>query len=229
MFKFAVYENIMASQTKENYLKALYFLDKEQPQISVSDLGKAMEVSSPTVNSMVKQLEKNGWVEYKKYKPLRLTAKGRKEAALIIRKHRIAEMYLVEKMHFGWEEVHDIAEEMEHITSEELFDRMDHLLGYPKFDPHGSPIPDKKGSVIDHNYIPLNKVEEGTHVLLKALRYSPKELLEYLNQKQIELGTSMVIKRIEPFDNSYLVQYDDKIESLSQKVCEQLLVEQQNS
>lgn len=215
----------MASQTKENYLKALYFLDQDQPDIGVSDLGKAMDVSSPTVNSMVKQLEKKGWVKYEKYKPLRLTAKGRKEAALIIRKHRITEMFLVQQMSFGWEEVHDIAEEMEHIQTEELFDRMDEILGYPKFDPHGSPIPDKEGNVIDHNYIPLDQVKEGDYVTLKALRYSPKELLEYLNQKGIELGTQMIIRRIEPFDHSLLINYNGQAESLSQKVCEQLLVE----
>ena len=217
----------MASQTKENYLKALYFLDQDQPEIGVSDLGKAMDVSSPTVNSMVKQLEKKGWVQYEKYKPLRLTAKGKKEAALIIRKHRITEMFLVEQMNFGWEEVHDIAEEMEHIQTEELFDRMDEILGYPKFDPHGSPIPDKEGKVVDHNYIPLDQGKEGDQVTLKALRYSPKELLEYLNQKKIELGTQMIILRIEPFDHSLLISYDGKEESLSQKVCEQLLVETQ--
>jgi DtxR family Mn-dependent transcriptional regulator len=138
----------MASQTEENYLKALFSLADEKGEISVSELSRILEVSMPTANSMVKNLHEQGLVHYEKYKPLSLTLKGKKEAALIIRKHRLTEMYLVEKMGFGWEKVHEIAEQIEHIKSTAFFDRMDELLGHPTIDPHGSPIPDKHGRVI---------------------------------------------------------------------------------
>ena len=131
----------MATHIKENYLKAIYYLDRKDKNISMSDLSKDMKVSIPTVNSMVKRLQEEKWVVYEKYKPLRITKKGKKQAALIIRKHRLTEMYLVQLMGFGWDEVHDIAEEIEHINNSESFIRMRELLGNADIDPHGSKIP----------------------------------------------------------------------------------------
>ena len=118
----------MPSHTIENYLKAMFFLADKHGEFSLTELSKRMGVSTPTANSMVKKLQKEGWIIYKKYQPLILTARGKKQAALILRKHRLTEMYLTEKMGFGWEEVHDIAEQVEHITSDKFFDRMDQLL-----------------------------------------------------------------------------------------------------
>jgi DtxR family Mn-dependent transcriptional regulator len=115
----------MASPTEENYLKALFNLANEQGEINATDLSSILQVSTPTVNSMVRNLCKQGLVNYEKYKPISLTAKGKREAALVIRKHRLTEMYLVEKMGFGWEMVHEIAEQIEHIKSPVFFDRMD--------------------------------------------------------------------------------------------------------
>ena len=135
----------MPTKTKENYLKAIYFLDLKKNNISITDISLKMNVSKPTTNNMVKKMEEKGWVIYEKYKPIKLTSKGKKLGALIVRKHRLTEMFLSQVMSFGWEEVHDIAEEIEHIHSEIFFDRMDELLGFPTTDPHGSPIPDKKG------------------------------------------------------------------------------------
>jgi DtxR family Mn-dependent transcriptional regulator len=216
----------MPSQTKENYLKAIYSLANEQGEVLMSDLGKEMGVSIPTVNSMVKKLREKGWVVYEKYQPLQLTESGRKEAALIIRKHRIAEMFLVEQMGFGWEEVHDIAEEMEHIDSEALFERMDEMLGRPAVDPHGSPIPDQHGVILQPAYLKLSEVGEGEKVRLKALTRSTTEFLLLLNSKQIKLGTEISVLRIEPFDKSVTVAYDGFREvMLSHEVCKRLLVE----
>ena len=112
----------MPSQTKENYLKAIYALDQKGSKIALTDISKLMEVSNPTANNMVKKLQEMGWVIYEKYKPLRLTSEGRKQGALIVRKHRLTEMFLTKIMGFGWEQVHDIAEEMEHIQSDALFE-----------------------------------------------------------------------------------------------------------
>ena len=149
--------NSMASRTVENYLKAMYSLANEEGEINLSDLSARLDVSKPTVNSMVKSLQQNGWVKYEKYKPIKMTKKGRKTAALVIRKHRLTEMFLVKEMGFGWDEVHDIAEEIEHIKAPQFFDRMDHLMDFPKVDPHGSPIPDKDGNVIQYNYKKLSE------------------------------------------------------------------------
>jgi len=137
----------MASQTEENYLKTLFTLADEKGEILLSGLSKTMGVSTPSANSMVKKMHEKGLVDYLKYKPIVLTEKGKLNAALIIRKHRLTEMYLMEKMGFGWEEVHEIAEQMEHIKSASFFDRVDELMNFPKVDPHGSPIPDKNGKI----------------------------------------------------------------------------------
>src|ERR1039457_2504409 len=135
----------MISLTEENYLKVLYNLSNEAGEVNVNEISKGLKIKMPTVTSMMKKLAEKKLVHYESYKPLRLTAMGKKEAGLIIRKHRLTEMFLVEKMGFGWEGVHDIAEQIEHIKSPEFFEKMDGLLGYPKIDPHGSPIPDKNG------------------------------------------------------------------------------------
>ncbi len=216
----------MASPTVENYLKALYTLADESGEINLSDLSVHLGVSKPTVNSMVKTLKQEGWVKYEKYKPLKLTEKGRKAAALVIRKHRLTEMFLVEKMGFGWEEVHEIAEQIEHIKAPAFFDRMDKLMDFPKVDPHGSPIPDEEGNIIDRNYKKLSECQAGDEVRLVALNHSSKEFLEFLDSREISLKLELEVKSIESFDNSMLVSYHKHpSETLSQKVCERLLVE----
>lgn len=216
----------MSSQTKENYLKAIYSLADDKGKVNLSELSREMEVSNPTANNMVKKLQEKGWVRYEKYKPLQLTEQGRLSASLIIRKHRIAEMFLVEKMGFGWEEVHDIAEEMEHIDSDLLFERMDRMLDYPSVDPHGSPIPGKDGSVNSVRYSKLSDIEPGTRVRFCALTRSPTDLLLYLNSKEIGLGTEMKVLDREAFDRSLHVAYGpfDSV-TLSNEVCNLLLVE----
>ena len=216
----------MPSQTKENYLKAIYFLAKKNEKISFSDLSKEMGVSIPTVNNMVKKLQSNNWVIYQKYKPIKLTAKGKKAAALIVRKHRLSEMFLEKIMGFGWEEVHDIAEDIEHVQSTKLFDRMDELLGYPTIDPHGSPIPDKQGKVVNKKYLKLTEIKEGKKVRLCGLTDSSTELLLFLNSKHIKLGTELEVLKIESFDQSITVSSEHfSTMMLSHEVCKRLLVE----
>lgn len=215
----------MISLTKENYLKAIYFLEKKHQKVSLTQLAKRLEVSTPTANNMVKKLESKGYVVYEKYKPLQLTNKGRKEAMLIVRKHRLSEMFLSDIMGFGWEEVHDIAEEMEHLQSEKLFNRMNEMLDFPTEDPHGSPIPTKDGKITSSKYIALSAVAKGQHVILKAIGDSSKEFLLYLNKKEIKLDTSLSVIDIEPFDNSYIILCNQKEITLSKRICDHLLVE----
>lgn len=216
----------MPTQTKENYLKAIFSITQEKGAISMTELATMMQVSKPTANSMVKKMKEIGWVKYEKYKPLKLTDEGHQLAALIVRKHRLAEMFLSKIMDFGWEEVHDIAEEMEHIKSTKLFDRMDEILGFPVKDPHGSPIPDKSGKITDPDYLNLTALKAGDKGRICGLANSSKELLVFLNKKNIRLGTEFTVFDIESFDNSFtlLLKNAESI-ILSYEVCQCLLVE----
>jgi DtxR family Mn-dependent transcriptional regulator len=216
----------MPTQTKENYLKAVYFLNQKQQDISITAIANMIKVSKPTANSMVKKMEEKGWLKYEKYKPLILTKKGEEIGALIVRKHRLTEMFLSEVMGFGWEEVHDIAEEMEHLNSDKLFDRMDEILGFPTVDPHGSPIPDKNGKISKPSYSNLTSIKIGELVKVRALAKSSKELLLFLNKKSIKLGTVLKVVNIEKFDNSFEIELNDNSTmTLSFEVCQCLLVE----
>src|SRR5690606_17283772 len=216
----------MDSPTEENYLKALFKLSDEKGHVSISELSAAMNVSMPTANSMVKKLDAQGWLKYERYKPLIITEKGKKKASLIIRKHRLTEMFLVEKMGFSWENVHEIAEQVEHVQSEAFFDRMDELLGYPKIDPHGSPIPDKEGKIENQKLFPLSNCVSNQTVTLRALTQSDVGLLNFLSAKSLILGTDIKVVSKEPYDGSLKVVYDnDRTETLSQVISEKLLVE----
>ncbi len=214
-----------STSTHENYLKALFNLKNDADEVSLTELSVYLKVSLPSVNSMVKRFHDLGWLIYEKYKPLQLTPLGKKEAALIIRKHRLTEMYLVDKMGFGWEEVHDIAEQIEHVGSPVFFNRMDELMGFPKYDPHGSPIPDKEGNIIPQNLKQLTACNIGDVVVLAALQHSSDAFLKYLNTIDMQIGAVITISDKMYFDNSLQVHYGDrKAQFLSEKVGEKLLV-----
>lgn len=214
----------MNSLTEENYLKALYHLVNENDEVSVNDLSRQLNIKMPSVNSMVKKFAEKNWVKYESYKPIKLTESGKKEASLIVRKHRLTEMFLVEKMGFGWENVHEIAEQLEHIHSDAFFDKMDEILNYPKMDPHGEPIPDKDGNVLQPDHKKLSKCKENETVELASVTTSSEDFLNFLNKRDLSLGTKLKILQIEGFDQSMLVAYNGREENFSKIVCERLLV-----
>jgi DtxR family Mn-dependent transcriptional regulator len=214
------------SLAEENYLKGLFHLANETGEVGVNELSRHLGIKMPTVNSMVKKLSEKGLVHYESYKPLRLTETGRREAALIIRKHRLTEMFLVEKMGFGWESVHEIAEQIEHIQAPDFFEKMDELLGYPKTDPHGSPIPDKSGHMLSVHHIRLSDCRTGDVVKLVMVMHSSGDFLKYLNSRELALGSTMKIKSVEAYDGSMVVRYGKHAaETLSKTVCDSLLVQ----
>lgn len=216
----------MNSLTEENYLKALFNLANNSGEVNVNELSKSLAIKMPTVTSMMKKLAEKKLVHYESYKPLRLTEKGKKEAGLIIRKHRLTEMFLTDKMGFGWEEVHDIAEQVEHIQSPAFFEKMDELLGYPKVDPHGSTIPDKNGNLVWKEYNKLSDCKAGETIKVAAVINTSSDFLKYLNSREMRLGSKMKIKSVEQFDKSMVVSYGKhESETLSYMVCERLLVE----
>jgi DtxR family transcriptional regulator, Mn-dependent transcriptional regulator len=215
----------MLSFTEENYLKTLYHLSFHNTEVSVHELSLSLDIKMPTVNSMVKKLAAKGLVAYEKYKPLSLTENGSKAAGLVIRKHRLTEIYLVEKMGFAWDQVHEIAEQVEHIKSPEFFDKIAEILNHPTVDPHGSPIPDKNGKLPELNYIKLSEYSIAQKGILASVGNSSDSFLKLLGSLDLKLGDSLEIVEVQDFDKSMKVTVNQKSTlNLSSLVCENLLI-----
>lgn len=210
--------------TEENYLKALFHLVDNEGKVTINELSKFLNVKMPSVNNMMKKFAEKKWVIYETYKPLVVTESGRREAALVVRKHRLTEMFLVKKMNFGWENVHEIAEQLEHVHSQIFFDKMDEILDYPKFDPHGEPIPDKDGNIISQDLQKLSSCETGETVVFASVTLSDDAFLSYLNDRKLLLNTQVKIIKIENFDKSMTIEIEGKKEILSKKATEKILV-----
>lgn len=215
----------MISLTEENYLKALYRLSQEKQEIVVKDIAESLNIKMPTVNSMVKKLAEKKFIKYEKYKAIELTDKGRKQALTILRKHRLTELFLTKVMNLGWEEVHDIAEQIEHIQSDRFFDRVDEMLGHPQFDPHGEPIPDSNGKLPVYKTIPLSEGQLNTTYKLAGVASHDASFLQFLDSLGLTLGATIEIKEIQEFDKSMGVKLNNKQKTIfSNTVCRNLMV-----
>ncbi|KXH84371.1 metal-dependent transcriptional regulator [Chryseobacterium kwangjuense] len=210
--------------TEENYLKALFHLVDHEGKVTINELSKFLNVKMPSVNNMMKKFADKKWVIYETYKPLVVTDSGKREAALVVRKHRLTEMFLVKKMNFGWENVHEIAEQLEHVHSQVFFDKMDEILDYPKFDPHGEPIPDKDGNIISQDLKKLSTCKPGETVVFASVTLSDDGFLSYLNERKLLLNTRIKIIKIEDFDKSMTIEIENHKEILSKKATEIILV-----
>ncbi|SCC45236.1 iron (metal) dependent repressor, DtxR family [Chitinophaga costaii] len=211
--------------TEENYLKALFRISLEKTAITVKDIAAQLELKMPTVNSMIQKLSEKKLVRYEKYKAIELTDKGRRQALHILRKHRLTELFLSEVMGMGWEEVHDIAEQIEHIQSDRFFNRIDEMLGYPKFDPHGEPIPDADGKLPVVKAIPLSSGIEGKTYTLSGVLNHEISFLKFLDTLQLSIGATITIITIQPFDKSMSVVLRGQTPTVfSYTVCQYLLV-----
>lgn len=216
----------MGSLTEENYIKSIYALSQATGEVIVSELAKKLEVKQPSVNSMMKKLVLKKIVSYAPYKGIRLTEKGKREALSIIRRHRLAELFLVKVMELGWEEVHDIAEQLEHVDSKRFYDRIDEMLNHPKVDPHGEPIPDANGKILNNKCIPLSQVDAGTEVKIVAVSDDKKSFLDHLNAKGLQIGEKIFVKRKEIYDGSVVVMNKTQADlMLTHQVAERILVE----
>ena len=215
----------MASLTEENYLKVFYRLLQEKQEITVKDIAAQLDIKMPTVNSMVKKLAEKKLLKYEKYKAIELTEKGRRAALYIMRKHRLTELFLSKVMGLGWEEVHDIAEQIEHIQSELFFNRIDEMLGNPQFDPHGEPIPDAKGKLPVHKTLPLSDGVIKKKYKLAGVTNHDASFLKYLDSLSVSIGSSIEIKEVQDFDKSMNVSINGKVNTIfSFMVCRNLLV-----
>lgn len=216
----------MGTLTEENYIKSIYSLSLATGEAFVSELAKKLEVKLPTVNSMIKKLATKKLVAYAPYQGIKLTEKGKREALSIIRKHRLAELFLVEVMGLGWEEVHEIAEQLEHVDSIRFYTRIDELLNYPKFDPHGEPIPDSNGKIQVQKWTLLSDLTEGDKAIITAVVEDKKSFLDHLNAKSLRIGDAVTIRKRELFDGSITLQLKSKKEILlTHQVAERIWVE----
>ena len=213
-----------ATLTEENYLKALFHLIDSENKVTINELSKFLNVKMPSTNNMMKKFAEKNWVIYETYKPLTVTSSGMREAALVVRKHRLTEMFLVQKMNFGWENVHEIAEQLEHVHSQVFFDKMDEILNFPKYDPHGEPIPDKKGNIIAQDLLQLSNCAVGDRVIFTSLTLSDDGFLTYLTDKNLLLNTEISVLKIENFDKSMTIEINNSKEILSRQATEKILV-----
>ena len=215
----------MFSFSEENYLKAIFHLQKKYAEgVSTNALAEEMETKASSVTDMVKKLSEKNLVKYKKYQGVKLSENGKKAAVEVIRKHRLWEVFLVEKLNFTWDEVHDIAEQLEHIKSAKLTDELDNFLGQPERDPHGDPIPDADGNFRIANNLLLADLEKGQCGFCVGVRDSSSEFLRYLDKNSIALGKQIEIVYKEEYDQSMLVKVEEKELRISQTVSNNLFV-----
>ncbi len=197
--------------TEENYLKAIFKVsEKEKKSASTNALSKQLSTTPASVSDMLRKLSDKDLIHYEKYKGVSLTPKGSRMATNLIRRHRLWEVFLVDKLRFSWDQVHDIAEELEHIQSDELEARLDAYLDYPKFDPHGDPIPNAEGKFTIRNQFQLSDLTTGHEASLVGVRTQEKAFLKYLNGLKIKIGTTIHIKEITEYDKSMKIVINNR-------------------
>jgi DtxR family Mn-dependent transcriptional regulator len=198
------------SFTEENYLKVIHRLSEATSEdISTNAVAELMQTKAASVTDMLRKLADKGWVNYQKYQGVRLSPAGEKIALSIVRKHRLWEVFLVDKMGFNWDEVHEIAEQLEHIESDELVQKLDAYLGFPKTDPHGDPIPNKEGILPELAYLHLSDIKAGKNCILMGVAQDSAVFLQLLTKLNLSLGAKLAIMEINEFDRSIFVSIND--------------------
>lgn len=214
------------TSSEENYIKVIYHLSSSTPKgVNTNAIAIVLNTKASSVTDMVKKLSEKNLVSHQKYYGVTLTDTGLREAKMIVRKHRLWEVFLVEKLGFSWDEVHDIAEELEHIKSEKLTNKLDAFLGFPNTDPHGDPIPDQKGEIRKINKSLLSEVAHQKLFLCVGVKDSSVEFLQYLNKQKITLGSHIKVLEKESFDNSIVIELDGKKLTISNKIATNLYVQ----
>ena len=213
--------------SEENYLKTLFKLENQKgKKVNNTALSKALGLNPATVLEMVRKLADRKMVQLKPDKSIQLSEKGKKKALLTIRKHRLWEVFLVEKMNYKWNEVHELAEQLEHIESTDLVDRLDSFLAHPSFDPHGDPIPDKNGKIKINPSVPLSDCGQGKYYTVTNLTDTNDGLLQYLEKLNILPGIKIKLQEKHEYDNSFSIEVQKKTVQLSEKVAKNILVQQ---
>ena len=211
--------------SEENYLKAIYHLTSvTDTEVSTNAIAEMMETKASSVTDMLKKLAEKDLVNYIKYQGVSLTDKGKLTAKMIVRKHRLWEVFLVDKLNFAWDEVHDIAEQLEHIKSEQLINKLDDFLGNPTEDPHGDPIPNANGQIVAIEKQLLSELAENQIGICVGVKDSSAEFLKYLDKQEIALGSKIEIMAKESFDLSTKIKVNGKELTISNKIANNLYV-----
>ena len=216
----------MFTQSEENYLKAVFHLQQETDNgVSTSSLSEHLNTKAASVTEMLKKLADKKLVDYQKYYGVQLTETGKEQALLIVRKHRLWEYFLVERLNFEWDEVHEVAEQLEHIQSSKLVEELDLFLGRPAYDPHGDPIPDSGGNVPKAPKKRLSQLHKGDRGTCKGFNGASSSFLQYLAKQDIGLGTPIEVLHVEKFDESMTVRIDKENVHLSKTATDNIFVE----
>jgi DtxR family Mn-dependent transcriptional regulator len=211
--------------SEENYLKVIYHLSNLSPKgVNTNAIAAMLDTKASSVTDMLKKLSEKEWVNYQKYQGVSLTEKGKLNAKIIVRKHRLWEVFLVEKLGFAWDEVHEVAEELEHIQSEKLINQLDQFLNFPSFDPHGDPIPNAKGEIKKIDKQLVSEIEIGKTITCVGVKDTSVDFLQYLNKQSISLGTKMKVLEKEPFDGTLKIEINNNVLVISDKIANNLFV-----
>ncbi len=215
----------MLSYTEENYLKAIYHLSSGGSRaVLTNEIAEVMKTKAASVTDMIKKLSAKNFISYERYYGVKITRQGKGEALMIIRKHRLWETFLVQKLNFHWDEVHEVAEQLEHIQSTRLIHKLDEYLGFPKTDPHGEPIPDKDGKVNMPAQTPLSVLLPGSIGVILAVKDSDSSLLKYLNKIGALPGQRIRVINKEEYDESLEVEIGGEKVTISKVVSQNILV-----
>jgi len=211
--------------SEENYIKVIYHLSLVSPKgVNTNAIAGMLDTKASSVTDMLKKLSEKELVSYQKYQGVTLTEKGFHSAKMIVRKHRLWEVFLVDKLNFSWDEVHEIAEELEHIKSENLINKLDEFLDFPSFDPHGDPIPNADGEIKKINKLLLSEASLNKEYQCVGVKDSSSNFLQYLDKQKIALGSKIFVIEKESFDDTLLVEIDSRKMTLSNKIANNLYV-----
>jgi DtxR family Mn-dependent transcriptional regulator len=214
----------VSHESIEMYLKSVLELEGTESPVAISRLAQRLGVSPPSAIEMVKRMAEQNLVTHTPYKGAELTDKGRKRALVIVRRHRLWERFLTDKLGLPWEDVHDYACRLEHTTASEVTEALAEFLDHPATCPHGNPIPDASGQVATCHTIPLNEMEIGQHATLVNIAYEEKILLDYLAKREILPGAQLILEDIAPYQGPFMIQINDRTEALGREIASRIYV-----
>jgi DtxR family Mn-dependent transcriptional regulator len=214
----------MHTLAEENYLKAIFKLSQITENVSTNQIAAELATKASSVTDMLRKLAEKTLINYTRYQGVSLTRAGEKVAINIIRRHRLWEYFLVEKLHFKWDEVHDMAEEMEHISSDALIDRLDEFMGFPARDPHGDPIPDNKGNFKKNDLKPISAIGVNECGIISGVKDHSTAFLQYLEKQGLTMGKKITVQEIITYDNAVILDIDNKHLQISRDVANNLLI-----
>ena len=212
------------STSEENYIKAIFHLQGPDATVTTNELSRELKTKPASVTDMMKKLKTKKLLHYQPYRGFRLSNEGCKVALGIIRRHRLWEYFLSEKLKFNWDEVHEVAEQLEHVSDKKLIDKLDEYLAFPKFDPHGDPIPDTNGKMETGKQINLSALPVNKPAKVCFIANQSELLVEHLNEKKINIGASIIIKRKFSFDDSLEIKIDNKLLTISNQLAKNIFV-----